>query len=107
MFAGPSVVQQRSIPLQFRDKEISGTEAISPLTLGNEIDTMQVLGDIVYFDMTQVLNRPYIADGMDVLNYTILPGMTVVMCFYYKQVSLKKVFFPEARVKRIKRKRKV
>ena len=107
VFAGPSIVQQRSIPLQFRDKEISGTEALSPLTLGNEIDTMQVLGDIVYFDMTNVLNRPYIPDGMDVLGYTILPGMTVVMCFYYKQVALKKVFYPEARVKRIKRKRKI
>ena len=107
VFAGPSVIQQRSIPLRFRDKEISGTEAISPLTLGNEIDTMQVLGDIVYFDMTQVLNRPYIPDGMDVLEYTVLPGMTVVMCFYYRQVSLKKVFFPEARVKKMKRKRKI
>ena len=45
------------------------------------------------------MTRPYVPDGMDVLGYTILPGMSVSMCFYYKQVSLKKIFFKGARTK--------
>tara|TARA_R110001632_G_scaffold142994_1_gene258939 strand:- start:2569 stop:3549 length:981 start_codon:yes stop_codon:yes gene_type:complete len=99
VFSGPSLIQQRAIPLIFKDKEIQGTEAVSPLALNNELDTMQVASDIVFFDLTQKLTRPYVPDGMDVLGYTILPGMSISMCFYYKQVSMKKIFFKGARTK--------
>jgi hypothetical protein len=47
--------------------------------------------------MHESLNRPFIPDGMDVIKYTVLAGMTVTMAFFYKQVNLKKVFFQEAR----------
>jgi hypothetical protein len=57
---------------------------------------MQVEGNVVSFDMQGVLNRPYIPDGMDVINYTILAGNTLVMAFYYEQKKIKKLFFPEA-----------
>ena len=46
--------------------------------------------------MQSVLNRPYIPDGMDVVNYTILAGNTCVLAFYYDQKKIKKFFFPEA-----------
>jgi hypothetical protein len=58
---------------------------------------MQVANDIVYFDLIKRLNRPFIPDGMDVIKYVIKAGMTVTLCFYYKQISLKKFFFKEAR----------
>lgn len=97
VFAGPQLNKQIAIPLEVKNKEITGTEKIEPLNLALEIDTMQVANDIVFFDIAKKLNRPFIPDGMDVINYTVLAGMTVTMAFFYKQVSLKKVFYPEAR----------
>jgi hypothetical protein len=47
--------------------------------------------------MFKQLGRPFIPDGMDVIEYKILAGNSVTMCFFYKQVSLKKVFIEEAR----------
>jgi hypothetical protein len=47
------------------------------------------------------LGRAFIPDGMDVIEYTILPQTNVVFGFYYKQVSLKRFFFKEARTKKI------
>ena len=32
---------------------------------------------------------------------TVYPDWTVTMCFYYKQISLKRVFFEEARKSKI------
>ena len=57
----------------------------------------RILKDIVFFDIMDMLNRPFIPDGMDIIDYTVLPGMTVTMCFFYEQVSLKKVFYKEAK----------
>lgn len=97
VFAGPSVVQQISIPLEVQNKQITGVVKIQPLNLALQIDTMQVASDIVFFDIMSGLNRPFIPDGMDVMGYKILPGMTVTMAFFYKQKSLKKILFEEAR----------
>lgn len=97
VFAGPQVTKQISIPLEMKNKEITGTEKIEPLNLALKIDNMQVAQDIVFFDMMQSLNRPFIPDGMDVIKYKVLAGMTVTMAFFYEQVSLKKVFYEEAR----------
>ena len=99
IFSGPSVSLQRNQVLKSQLKSIDGYNYIDPLNLDLQIDTFQVAGDIVYFDISNKLHRPFIPDGMDVLNYTVLAGNTVTMCFYYQQVSLKKVFFPEARKK--------
>jgi hypothetical protein len=49
----------------------------------------------------QTLGRAYIPDGMDVIQYKILAGNSVVFGFYYKQVSLKRFFYTEARDKKI------
>ena len=97
VFAGPTVNQQIAIPLQVKNKAITGIEKIDPLQLSLQLDTMQFANDIIFFDIMQNLNRPFIPDGMDVIGYKVLPFMTVTMAFFYKQVSLKKVFYEEAR----------
>ena len=97
VFAGPSVNQQIAIPLQVKNKAITGFEKIDPLQLSLQLDTMQFANDIIFFDIMENLNRPFIPDGMDVIGYKVLPFMTVTMAFFYKQVSLKKVFYEEAR----------
>lgn len=97
VFSGPSVLQQKVQPLIVKNKAIRGDEKIHPINLDLQIDTMQVSSDIIFFDIMDILDRPYIPDGMDVLKYKVLAGNTVTMAFFYKQVSLKKVFYKEAR----------
>jgi len=97
VFAGPSLTQQLSEPLIFKNKAITGVEKVSPLNLSLQIDNMQVANDIVFFDVMKNLNRPFIPDGMDIIQYNIKAGNSVAMAFFYKQISLKKVFFEEAR----------
>jgi len=99
--AGPSVTKQLSQPLQVINKAITGVEKIVPVNIALQLDTMQVQPDMVAFDIMKNLNRPFIPDGMDVAQYTVLAGNTVTMCFWYKQVSLKKVFYKEARDNKI------
>lgn len=96
-FAGPLLNDQISQVMQFKNKNIEGAEKIHPLNVALQIDTMQFAKNIVFFDMQEQLNRPFIPNGMDVIQYTVLPQMTVNMAFFYKQVDLKKVFYPEAR----------
>ena len=97
ILTGPAFNSQIAIPLQYINKEITGTVDITPINLALQIDNMQVFDYVVNYDLMGTLNRPFIPDGMDVINYKVLSGMTVTMCFYYKQVSLKKFFFEEAR----------
>ena len=59
---------------------------------------MQVEGNNISFFFEDILNRCYIPDGMEVINYTVLAGNTVTICFWYEQKSIKKLFFEEARV---------
>lgn len=100
VFASPTPTQtqqQIAQSLQVKNKQITGVEKIHPLSVQLKIDNLQVASDIVYFDLSKSLNRPFIPDGMDVIGYTVQPAVSVTMCFYYKQISLKKVFFNEAR----------
>jgi len=96
-FSGINATQQKSIPLKIIDREITGEEFIQPLNLDLIIDNMQVSSDIVFFDIMEMLNRPFIPDGMDTIEYTILPNMSVVMAFFFEQKSLKKAFYKVAR----------
>lgn len=96
-FSGANASQQKSIPLKIIDREITGEEFIQPLNLDLTIDNMQVSSDIVFFDIMQMLNRPFIPDGMDTVEYTILPNMSVIMAFFFEQKSLKKAFYKVAR----------
>lgn len=97
VISGPSVSQQMAQSMLFKNKTIAGDEYIDPQNMNLNIDNMQVANDIIYFDIMNKLNRPFVPDGMDVIQYKILAGNTVTMCFYYKQISLKRVMFQEAR----------
>jgi hypothetical protein len=83
--------------LFFKNKNIEAVEKIQPMQLQNAKDLMQTFENIVCFDIMKKLNRPFIPDGMDVIQYKVLAGATASFCFYYKQHSLKKFFFKEAK----------
>lgn len=95
--SGPLLNDQVNQSLTFTNKNIEGKAKINPYNIFLQKDIMQFQNQIIYFDIMKGLNRPFIPDGMDVVTYTILPGMIVTFGFYYKQVSLKKFFYEEAR----------
>ena len=96
LFSGTGWEAQRRQPFYFKNKNIAGKEKIAPYDIALQVDLMQKEGDNVYFDLIHNMNRPFIPDGMDVIEYKVLPGMSVTICFYYWQKSLKKFFFKEA-----------
>jgi hypothetical protein len=96
-FAGATFQQQINQPLIFKNKRITGEQKVEPLQLQLQIDNMQVANDIVFFDILGNLNRPFIPNGMDIIQYKVLAGNTVTFAFYYEQKDLRKFFFKEAR----------
>lgn len=97
VMSGSSLVSQQAQALQFKNKNLEGKMRVEPLQISQSIDTMQVQSTTIPFDIMGTLNRPFIPDGMDVCQYTVLAGMTVTLCFYYDQHSLKKLLIPEAK----------
>jgi hypothetical protein len=97
---GSDVAGQKREKLTFVNKALDGESTVMPLQLSLNFDLYQNQNDIILFDIIGQLNRVFIPDGMDVIQYKILAGNTVTFCFYYKQKSLKKFFYKEARVKR-------
>ena len=93
---GSRQAEQQNISLKIQNKSTTGVSEVTPLQMSLQVDVMQVEGYVISFDVEGVLNRPFIADGMDVINYKVLAGNSVVMCFYYEQKKIKKFFFPEA-----------
>jgi len=96
--AGPLATQQNNQSLFIYNKNIDGEQEICPFNIDLQVDTMQVFNDIVYFDISKTIGRPYIPDGMDTIKYTVLAGNSVTFTFFYTQVSLKKFFYKEARI---------
>ena len=92
---------QFNVPLIFKNKNIAGHEKIHPIQNALNTDIDQTQDQLVYWDIMGTLGRAYIPDGMDVISYKVLAGNSVVFGFYYKQVSLKRFFFKEARDKKI------
>jgi hypothetical protein len=97
VFAGATFQQQISQPLIFKNKNIVGEQKVDPIQLQLKVDNLQVANDIVFFDLFGGLNRPFIPNGMDVLQYKVLAGNTVTFAFYYEQKDLRKFFYKEAR----------
>lgn len=89
--------KQITQPFQFKNKNLQGEVLIDPFNLSLTLDTMQVANNIVSFNFEESIGRPYCPDGMDVINYTIYPQITISATFFYEQVSLKKVFYDEVR----------
>ena len=99
--AGLQKPAQINQPLTIINKNIAGHEKIFPIQNALNIDIDQTQDYILYWDIQKTLGRMYIPDGMDILQYKVLAGMTVIFGFYYKQVQIKKVFWEEARNKGI------
>ncbi len=97
VFSGSSLTQQQTQSIKFKNKEITAKQKIYPMQVSNLLDAYQFLNDTVYFNLHDAINRPFCPDGMDILEYKVLAGMKVTLAFYYKQVSMKKIFFNEAR----------
>jgi len=97
VFNGANLKTQMSQSLKFKNKEITAKEKVNPMSVSNLVDTYQFLNNIVYFNISDEINRAFCPDGMDVIEYKVLPGMKVTFAFFYKQISMKKVFFKEAR----------
>lgn len=98
---GLQVQAQFNQPLIFKNKNVAGFEKIHPIQNNLNIDIDQNQKQIVYWNILDTLGRAFIPDGMDVIKYKVLAGNSVVFGFYYKQVSLKRFFYQEARDKRI------
>jgi hypothetical protein len=88
-------------PMIFKNKNIAGHQKTYPIQNSLNIDIMQNQKEIVYWDITQSINRLFCPNGMDIIEYTVLAGTNVVFGFYYKQLSLNKIVFPELRNKGI------
>jgi hypothetical protein len=99
--SGPLLNEQFSQSMIFKNKNIEGIEKINPIQNSLNIDILQRQKQIVYWDIYKTLGRLYCPDGMDIMEYTVLRGMSVVFGFYYKQIQLKKVLIPELRNKGI------
>lgn len=95
--AGNQVTAQNNQAIFVTNKNIEGIQKIFPVNIDLQVDNMQVANDIIYFNVQKAINRPFIPDGMDIIRYTVLAGMSVTMTFWYTQVSLKKVFYEEAK----------
>lgn len=94
---GPKVTEQKTERLTFINKAIDGEATVKPMQIALNFDLYQQQNDVITFDIMGQLNRPFIPDGMDIVQYRVLAGNTVTFCFYYKQRSLKKLLFKEAR----------
>ena len=92
-----SIIAQLNQTMFFKNRNVSGLQAAEPLNVAIQRDSMQFQTGIVFFNIPKILNRPFIADGMDTLTYTVLAGNSVVLNFYYKQVQAKRVYYEEAR----------
>jgi hypothetical protein len=93
--------KQFNQPLIFKNKNIAGHEKIHPIQNALNVDIDQQQDELIYWDIMGTLGRAFIPDGMDIISYKVLAGNSVVFGFYYKQVSLKRFFFQEARDKNI------
>ena len=87
--------------LTFKNKNIAGHQKVHPIQNSLNIDIDQTQKQIIYWDIQKTLGRVFSPNGMDILEYTILAGNSVVFGFYYKQLTLNKVFLPELRNKGI------
>jgi len=97
VFNGASLTDQINNNVRYNNKSLEAIGSLTPMQVALQIDRYQFQNNVVYFNIAEQINRPFCPDGMDVMVYKILDGMTVTFAFYYKQVSTKKVYFPAAR----------
>lgn len=88
-------------PMIFKNKNIAGHTKVFPIQNSLNIDIDQNQKQIVYWDIQRTLGRVFSPNGMDVMEYTVLANTQVVFGFYYKQLSINKIIFPELQNKGI------
>ena len=96
VFGGANVSEQMSQSLKFINKNSSAFAKIDPVNVSLMVDPYQYLDFIVTFDFKEVLNRPYVPDGMDTIQYKILPNTSVAMAFFYDQLQIKRIMYEQA-----------
>jgi hypothetical protein len=94
VITGINATNQKNIPLILKDKSITGEQFIQPLNINLQIDPYQFQKEIVFFHVDDVIGKNFIPDGMNVIEYTVLPFTQVVICCYYEQKSLAQDFYP-------------
>jgi hypothetical protein len=92
-----TVPQQIAQPMFFKNKRVDGVVKVEPLNTQLQLDVYQFQPNVLFFDFQNTLNRPFIPDGMDVIQYKVLAGASVTFSFFYRQKSLKRFFFSEAK----------
>jgi hypothetical protein len=95
------LANQIAEPMLFKNKRIDGYMKVEPLNTQLQLDIYQFQPNVLFFDFDTALGRPFIPDGMDVIQYKVLAGAAITFSFFYRQKSLKKFFFKEARTKKI------
>ncbi len=95
-----NAASQLSEALVFVNQNIAGLQAVEPVNINLSRDIMQKDDKLVTFEIMKKLNRPFVPDGMDIIQYSILAGNTVTINFYYKQVQIKRMVFEECRIAR-------
>lgn len=95
------ILSQEVLAMQFANKNAQGYKKIDPVNLSLKLDTMQFFNNVIAFDLHESLNRPFIPDGMDVINYTIYAGVKATIVFFYEQIHIKDVYYDEARKSKI------
>ena len=96
VFGGLNPSLQQAKALKFVNKDMTGTQEITPVNISLQLDTMQVFSQTVNFHIKDALGRPFIPDGMETIKYDVLPGSYITMAFFYRQKSLKKFFYKDA-----------
>lgn len=94
---GDNAQRQINESLIFVNQNIAGLQAVEPLNINLQRDIMQRESTLVTFEIMKQLKRPFVPDGMDVIQYSIFAGNTVTMNFYYKQIQIKRMVFDECR----------
>lgn len=95
IFTG-NVKAQQNQAVTVKQKDIRGFQDAKVINPQFGIDIYQYQTDIAVMSFFESIGRPYIPDGMDVMQYKVLAGNTLIMALYYKQISLKKLVFKEA-----------
>ncbi len=94
--SGANSSAQINEPMRFRNKNTGSEEHVKPIAVGLLVDSFQKIRDSInFFEFHKKLNRPFIADGMDVIEYRVLAGMTVTLVFFCRQKLIKHLLYPE------------
>jgi hypothetical protein len=96
VLAGSNITGQINENMFFKNKNSEGKMETVPTSLSMQINVNQKQRTVICFNLKENLNRPFIPDGMDVMQYKVLAGNSVYMVFYCEQHLLKKILFDEA-----------